>query len=358
VKTAMTGINIRLFLLWIINAMGMNALFRVINRDKAIILWYHGICDDGFDLLKGYDERHISRSCFREQLAYLKRKGYSFVSMTELVNTVKNKGRLGKKVVLTFDDGFRNIVENAYPIMREFNAKGCFYLVTDLIVADKLLWTDYVETVIRSQEPGHFQFDFKGEKFTYILTDKKSCEYAMKDIKAKLRNIPNPEMLEHFKQLGDVQTENIPKEFIIANWDEIKALDTNILEIGSHTRSHPNCTNLTSNKELEDEIHRSKKDIEDIIGREVEHFSYPAGSFNQEVIDMVIQGGYKSAVTIKNGFVDIHSELYQLKRIDPDENPLMFKSRISGTTSVLRRIRAIIRSIYKPFARPAVKGRD
>ena len=326
---------LKLLIVWLLDTLGMNALFRVINRDKAIILWYHGVCDDGFDLLKGYDERHISRSCFREQLAYLKRKGYSFVSMTELVNTIKNKGKPGKKVVLTFDDGFRNIVENAYPIMREFNAKGCFYLVTDLIGADRLLWTDYVETVIRNQEPGSFQFDFKGEKFTYTLTDKESCEYAMKDIKAKLRTIPNPEMIEHLKQLGDIKIENIPKEFIIANWDEIKGLDTNVLEIGSHTRSHPNCTNLTNNKELEDEIHHSKKDIEDVIGRKVEHFCYPAGSFNQEVIDMVIQGGYKSAVTIERGFVDIHSDLYQLKRMDPHENHLIFKSRISGTIRIL-----------------------
>lgn len=324
-----------------LNISGINALCRLFHRNKAIILYYHGICDDSFNLLKGYDERHITRSGFREQLAYLLRKGYAFASMTELINTMKNKGKLGKKVVLTFDDGFRNVVRNAYPIMREFNAKGCFYLVTALIGTDEPIWTDYVETAIRSQEPGQYQFDFNGEKITYMLTDKKSYEYAMKDIKTKLRTIPNATRIEHLKQFGSVKPESIPEEFFLANWEEIKGLPPDVLEIGSHTRSHPNCANFTSEAEYEEEINQSKKDIEGIIRREVAHFCYPAGSFNQEAIDKVRQSGYQSAVTVENGFVDNHSDLYQLKRIAPSENLLVFKSRISGSNIMLRRIRAL-----------------
>jgi len=326
----------RILLVWLIDILGINALSRALNRHKAIVLWYHGICDDGFDLLKGYDERHISRSCFREQLAYLKRKGYSFVSMTELVNTIKNKGKVGKKVVLTFDDGFRNVIKNAYPIMQEYNAKGCLYLVSDYIGSDKLLWTDHVETVIRSQEPGHFQFDFKGEKYTYMLTDKKSYEYTMQDIKTKLRGIPNTEMLEHLKQFNNIKKESIPKEFLLASWEEIQELDTDVLEIGSHTRIHPNCTNLTSDEELEDEILHSKNNIEEITGRNIEHFCYPAGSYNNRVMNEVIASGYQSAVTTKYGFNSENTDLYQVKRLEAFSSLSIFKARVSGSNNVIK----------------------
>ena len=78
-----------------------------------------GICDDNFTILKGYDERHIPKSLFRKHLVYLIRKGYQFVTMSDLVLLLKEKRKLNKIVVLTFDDGFRNVIENAYPIMKE-----------------------------------------------------------------------------------------------------------------------------------------------------------------------------------------------------------------------------------------------
>ena len=227
--------------------------------------------------------------------------------------------------------------------MQEYNAKGCLYVVSDNTGSDTLLWTDHVETVIRSQEQKSFQFNFKGEKYTYTLTDKKSYEYAIHDIKDKLRSISNKEMLEHLKQFISIKKESLPEEFLLANWEELKELDDDLLEIGSHTKSHPNCANLTDDTELEDEILHSKKDIENIIGRKVEHFCYPAGSYNDRVLDEVKASGYQSAVTIRYGFIDRNTDLYQLKRIEALSSLPIFKSRVSGTYSVLKFIGQIFR---------------
>ncbi len=275
-------------------------------------------------------------------MSYLKRKGYVFVSMSELLAAIKNKGVKDKSVILTFDDGFRNVVENAYPIMKEFGAKGCFYLVSGLTGTNQLLWTDYVETVIRNQKKGNFQFIFKGEKVNYRLEDEESYKHAMEDIKVKLRTISDTERREHLEQFSALRLDEVPKEFITASWEQIKELDYNILEIGSHTKWHPNCSNLTSNEELEDAIHNSKIDIEKNIGRRVAHFCYPAGSYNGVVIDKVIDCGYESAVTIIHGFNDEHSDLYKLKRILSGEQFLLFKSSVSGSYNLARRIKAIL----------------
>ena len=328
--------NLRFILFWLTDILGINTLYRKIFRNRAIILYYHGVCDDDFTLLKGYDERHTPKSLFRKQLAYLKQKGYIFVNMSELVYALKNSQGVRKYVTLTFDDGFKNVIKNAYPIMREFGAKGCFYLVSGLTGTDQLLWTDYVETVVRNQYNGDFQFIFKGETVHYRLVDKKSYEFAMKDIKAKLRQISNQERLEHLKQFDNIALQNVPKEFTLVNWQQIRELDPDVLEIGNHTKNHPNCANLATEEEFEDEIYFSKIDIQRNIGQKIDHFCYPAGSYNDTVITMVKKHGYESAVTTEDGFVDADSELLKLKRIDPGSDFITFKARISGCNNILR----------------------
>jgi peptidoglycan/xylan/chitin deacetylase (PgdA/CDA1 family) len=258
--------------------------------------------------------------------------------MTELIRSLKNKKEIRKCVVLTFDDGFRNVVTNAYPIMKDLNAKGCFYVVSDLVGTNELVWTDYVETVIRNQPPGDFQFVFKGETIHYPLNDKISAEHAMRDIKKKLRSIPDKERLEHLEQLKKYQLESVPEEFRMVSWTQLKELDPNILETGGHTRSHPDCENLVTDAELEREILHSKLDIEKNTGTKVSHFCYPAGSYNDNVVDKVREYGYESAVTTNLGFVDTHADRFQLNRITAENNLLRFKATISGSYRYIRRI--------------------
>jgi peptidoglycan/xylan/chitin deacetylase (PgdA/CDA1 family) len=331
--------SFRTLILWALDITGINALCRLLNRKKALVLWYHGVCGDKFDLLKGYDERHVPKSVFQKQLKYLKHCGYTFTGMTDLVNAIKNKNVTGKIIVLTFDDGFKNVVDNAYPVMKEFGAKGCFYLVSELIGTNELLWTDFIETVIRSQPDGGFQFTFEGQIIHYQLVGKKLREFAMKDIKTKLRTLSDEKRLEHLEQFRNHLLKDIPEEFGMADWETIKELDPNTLEIGSHTKRHPNCANLATDNELEDEIFGSKNDIERNIGRKIEHFCYPAGSYNDRVIAMVKKFGYQSAVTIEKGYNDASSDLYRLKRIEANAQLLFFKASVSGSIDILRRIR-------------------
>jgi peptidoglycan/xylan/chitin deacetylase (PgdA/CDA1 family) len=317
--------------LLLLDVLGINAIFRLLNRDKALILMYHGICNDGFDLLKGYDERHVSKSCFRKQLSYLKQIGYTFVTMTRLVETLKNRKQPKKLAVLTFDDGFRNVIENAYPVMQEMEAKGCFYLITDLIGKDKLLWTDYVETIVRSSEKGEFSFIFEGNTITYILDTKESYEKAMLDIKRKLKRMPDEKRKESLRQFDGRRLINIPKEFTLCDWKDVRKLDRQVLEAGSHTASHPNCTKIVLPEALEYEIGNSKLEIEKRTEYQIDHFCYPIGAHNDEVMQYVKKCGYQSAVTTVPGFNDENTPLFKLKRIAPKEDFQYFRAVVSGS---------------------------
>jgi peptidoglycan/xylan/chitin deacetylase (PgdA/CDA1 family) len=268
--------------------------------------------------------------------------------MSELIDCYKSNRKVGKIVVLTFDDGYRNIVTNAYPIMRELNAKGCYYLVSRLIGSEDLLWTDYIETIVRNSKKGKFEFFFKEEKLVYNLIDKKSYEKTMRDIKKKLRTIPNKDRINHLKQFDHIKITDFPNEFIFANWSEIKSLDKTILEVGSHTRNHPDLPNLSLSNEFEEELKNSKAEIEKMVDYEINHFCYPAGKYNDTIIRYLNEYGYKSAVTtIIPGFNNKNTNLYELKRIETSEDFIVFKFLISGTYLFCKKIKKILFWIKK-----------
>src|SRR3989338_7180416 len=251
--------------------------------------------------------------------------------MSELIEALKQGKQIKKFIVLTFDDGFRNVIENGYPVMKAMGAKGRMYVVSGLIGENKLLWTDYIETVVRNCEKDAFEFVYKGRTHTYQLDSKNSREKAMQDIKDKLRMVSDSERKEHIGQFADRQLSEAPKEFRFSSVEQIGGLDRRVLEIGSHTVNHPNCANLTSDSELDNEIGNSRLAIEQITGYPIKHFCYPAGSYNDEVVKSVRKHQYVSATTIIPGFNDGRTDLYRLKRVFVGEDMRLFKASVSGS---------------------------
>ncbi len=317
---------------------GLNAIFRYLNRKKAVVLWYHGVCDDGFKLLKGYDERHVPVSKFRRQLAWLKKKGYSFATVSEFYNIIRENKPINRLAILTFDDGFNNIVKNAYPVMAEYGAKGCFYLVSELVSTDNLLWTDRVETALRSRMEGEYVFSCNGKKLVYKIKSKRSRENAMREIKRQLRTLPNSRRQELMPQFSLPGSGLDPDEFKFASWEQVQSLNSDILEPGSHTVSHPNLTSLKTDHEYETEINKSKAVIEKHLQNRVDHFCYPAGDFNDRVIEYVRDCGYKTAVTTIPGFNGSDTDPFRIRRVVVTESFAAFKAYVSGFYLFLRGI--------------------
>ncbi len=329
---------IRDLLLSVFEYSGVNKLSKFFCRNRILILWYHGVCDDGFDLLKGYDERHIPLSLFRQQLAYFKKNKYTFISLSDIPEIMSKRKKVRNPVVLTFDDGFKNVITKAYPVILEFGAKGCIYLVTDLVGTENLLWTDYIETIIRNYTKKELIFIYKGNKFNYEIGTKEQSEFAMLDIKARLRKLTDIERKKHLKQFEDIELGEKPTEFLMADWGDLREIDPKVLEIGCHTRRHPNCDALFSDAEMEDEINNSKEKIERMLKLEVKHFCYPAGAYNENVVKYVEKCGYTTATTVENGLNGHKDNLFKLKRVFVDEDYVLFKAHVSGFYFFIKRI--------------------
>ncbi len=78
--------------------------------------------------------------------------------------------------------------------------------------------------------------------------------------------------------------------------DELKRLDADPLcTIGAHTMSHPKLDTLTREQQYQ-EIAESKQALEDILGHEIHHFSFPHGAYNEETLDICHELGFKTVV--------------------------------------------------------------
>ena len=81
---------------------------------------------------------------------------------------------------------------------------------------------------------------------------------------------------------------------------QIQEMEQAGIEIGSHTRSHPNLTKLAASA-LEQEVGQSRRGVERLAGRPIDYFAYPGGFYNLEVLEKTAQSGYAGAFTVLPG---------------------------------------------------------
>jgi peptidoglycan/xylan/chitin deacetylase (PgdA/CDA1 family) len=95
------------------------------------VLMYHKVWNGKSDKLTITPER------LREHWIFLKDQGYHTLSLQEYLEIVKGeKPPADKSILITFDDGYRNNLVYAYPMLREFGMKATFFIITDTLVAD------------------------------------------------------------------------------------------------------------------------------------------------------------------------------------------------------------------------------
>jgi peptidoglycan/xylan/chitin deacetylase (PgdA/CDA1 family) len=83
--------------------------------------------------------------------------------------------------------------------------------------------------------------------------------------------------------------------------------------IGAHTCTHPRLSRIPR-AQAKEEIRASKKKLEDRFGQSIEHFAYPFGDYDEEVVEMVREAGFRTACTMDRGVNDRGMDPFRLKR--------------------------------------------
>ena len=89
---------------------------------KIPVLLYHSISNDNSSM-------SLNINFFENQMRYLKNNGFETVDFNEIDTRLKSK----KQIIITFDDGYKDILTNALPILKKYNFKATCFLVTNFI---------------------------------------------------------------------------------------------------------------------------------------------------------------------------------------------------------------------------------
>lgn len=78
----------------------------------------------------------VSVEKFENQIKFLLDNGYTFITLSGMNEKILNSEPMEKNVVLTFDDGYKDNFEYAWPIMKKYSVKGTFFIITSFLGRD------------------------------------------------------------------------------------------------------------------------------------------------------------------------------------------------------------------------------
>ena len=239
-----------------------------------------------------------------ERQLRLLRLAFPVVPLAELAREANGRAR----VALTFDDGLRNNVEVAYPILRKLGLSATFFVCPGLIEQGAWLWNHEARERLRSLD-AHGLVRLAARIGAPIDGVEPMVDW-MKTLKIAERRRVEREIraaTPHFKPSAEQR-----EEFDLAGWDELRRLDPKTVAIGSHTMTHPILTSLDED-ETEAETRDSRFALERRLDREVSVFCYPNGDLNEAVLSSA-RRYYRSAVTTVPGRLQGAPDPHRLPR--------------------------------------------
>jgi len=264
--------------------------------------------------LKANRQMEVTLEFLEKTILAYKTKGYRFVSLDEVHEIVSEQRRLKQQFVcFTFDDGYADNYELAYPVFKKYNCPFAIYVTTDFPDGKALLWWYVLEDLLMSNTELKLG---DGSCYDCSTIEKKSRTFDA--VRQKIFNFPAENMVQQLNQLfGNYSYSFDDKNTELAlDWEQIETLAKNDLcTIASHTVSH----RVLSNMSLEDvavELRDSKYQLEKHIHKPVVHFAYPYGLYSETVIQQVRLAGFKTAVLANGGKVRKSADRLKLKRLN------------------------------------------
>ncbi|OPL13836.1 MAG: hypothetical protein AVO38_12760 [delta proteobacterium ML8_D] len=304
---------------------------------------YHRIlpCEKiGRDIQAGM---YVNQVTFKQHLKFLT-KYFSIVPIAELPYIFKGRSissATKPHCVLTFDDGWYDFYEYAYPVLKAENIPATVFVPTDFIGTKDYFWTDRFAALLNKREQLKSSTVRQEPSLNELINEVEnlggSLESRLEKAIAILKNYPINEIENILSELSlrwNISLDQANRAFL--TWEEIREMvHSDLVSFGSHTVSHKILTTLTDD-EINRELVESKQRLinEQAVDPSFIPFCYPNGNYNKRIAKLVKDVGYSLAVTTKNGWNTVESNPFELKRIpihqDMTATDAMFGCRIAG----------------------------
>lgn len=230
--------------------------------------------------------------------------------LAEAVAQVRAGAGHGPRVVaLTFDDGYRDNLLHAAPVLARHDLRATFYVVADLVGQAQPPWYDRMGRAVQLlQAAGQF-VDRDARPIAAPGASANEVVLAAKLLNPSLRRA---RLAELEGRLPEVPRFAEPDQIMSA--EDLRQLAAAGHEIGSHSCSHEILPQL-ADAELAPEILASKAQLEEKSGQAVRSFCFPNGDFDARCLELVRNAGYEASVTTVEGRNLPMADPFTLRRI-------------------------------------------
>jgi peptidoglycan/xylan/chitin deacetylase (PgdA/CDA1 family) len=312
------------------------------------ILTYHAVTPSEPPL---GDWCFLSQKKFMAQMKTLHRLGARVLPLADAASALLEGKLSGRCVAITFDDGYRNNVTAALPILEQFGFPATVFLVTGLVGEKKTLWPNRIIAAV--QETRRERIEFRGHR--YQLGSAEERRKASRELQHVVKRTsgadPNAASREIEIACGTPVDPEFEKDdnFSMLDLESVrKASRTGLIEFGGHTVTHPILSKLSC-RELNKEILGSVSGVEELAERPCRTFAYPNGApqdFDVRAVNLLATTNVRFAVTTVQARNQSNGDPYRLTRWDvgSDISLARFVATVSG-------LQPIFKKLYQPIAR-------
>ena len=306
----------------VVSASGLHRwLHSRFRRNQLAILTYHGVVREPLSVS---DWCFLEDSSFRRQVEYISRN-FSIVPLSTAIEMLKQGAVDKPTVVVTFDDGYQNNFDVAFPVLKEHGVPATIFLTTGFVDSSDTIWFCHI---IRALSCTRKQ-SMRWEGADLDLSEPRGRAAASARLQASLKEHSPAEVISLVRRICEELDVNPGTSFepespfrILSTGSIRTMVQSGLVEFGAHTETHP-ILSLLPPEDQSREISGSVEAVERLTGEPCRFFAYPNGraqDYDSKTLELLQKRGILAAVTTTSGANDAKRSLMELQRYSVGAN--------------------------------------
>jgi peptidoglycan/xylan/chitin deacetylase (PgdA/CDA1 family) len=277
----------------------------------GLVFMFHGVAEEPSPYRFAVARAAFEGFC--EALA----EGYDVLPLAELEDRRRAGSLPARAVAITFDDGYADNHDVAWPILRRLGLPATVFVTTGAVGGERPLWFHRVAHIFEKAQPAALPVIVGPWTFT-LDTDSERVSTVGR-VSSELKKMPATQREELIGALGEAlgvtDFSSLAKEML--TWDQLRAMDAGGFAVEAHTVSHPilGAEALATSAR---EIAESREVLSAALKRSVNLFAYPNGK-NEDMTDGVVEAveraGFRAAFTAEFGAATPGNDPYKVPRV-------------------------------------------
>mgnify|MGYP001094293256 CR=1 FL=1 len=288
------------------------------TRGRGAILMFHQVRSPLPGRFRPNAHLEVTPEFLEVVVRRVRSTGAEIVDLDEAARRMKGPDDGRHFVVLTFDDGYRNNLTDAYPVLRALDAPFTVYLATGFADRSAVPWWDLLVTLVERVSYLNLQVGARTlELPARSLRQKRSaCRLAATELCEVDEDEQRRSIEATARAHGIDPAQLVAREMM--SWEEVRTLaEDPLVTIGAHTVGHYALARLDADRARR-EMAESRERIAAMTGTRPRHFAYPYGSrrsASEREFELAAELGFATAVTTRRGVLTPDCRMTALPRI-------------------------------------------